>query len=528
MYAFIALSAVLFFSLIFAVAYARRDEIASNWSKYRDDPFFVFASPFFKPADDPRTRLQFATDNFRDFISSLLSRVFAVFLEPLFKIFGLLTNALNDSANGLFNMRALLAKMYEKMEAVNDIFMRRFSATFHSLRKTFIQLYNSMEKAYGVAVGAVYAGLSVIETMMNSFRLMINIAIAVLVTLIVLVIFAPFLVLPALPLIIMAIRFISASGQGGAVGGMEESFCFDAATQVVMEDNVSRAIKDVKCGDITQTGGRVLGVLEFKHIAEDLYDLYDVTVSGTHIVRDADGAPLHVADHADARRLPARDAAHLYCLITSDHAIPVLSNNGLLLFADWEELETEAELRTWNAYVYATLNGAVPVRTPSAAALASEAAFSGRTRILTPIGVAEIRGIRPGDYVYAANGAPTRVLGVVRLDDATIARYAELDRETAVSAGAWIYDEVARVWTQPTATAVAPRSDGWFQLFTTEGTFALACGVTARDFSDVGSAQISETYDWVKSALLARSHHGAAKENWNPTLERCPPELPSY
>jgi hypothetical protein len=365
--------------------------------------------------------------------------------------------------------------------------------------------------------------------MMNSFRLMINIAIAVLVTLIVLVIFAPFLVLPSLPLIIMAIRFISASGQGGAVGGMEESFCFDATTYIIMENNTLRAIKDVKCGDITQTGGRVLGVLEFKHSAKDLYDLYGVTVSGTHIVRDADGAPIHVADHVDAQRLPTRDAAHLYCLITSDHAIPVLSNNGLLVFADWEELETDAELRAWNAYVHATLNGAAARNAePCAAALASEAAFSGRTRILTPIGVAEIRGIRPGDYVYAANGVPTRVIGVVRLDDATIARYVQLDKETAVSAGAWIYDETARVWTQQTTTTTAQRTDGWYQLFTTEGTFALACGIVARDFSDVGSAQISETYDWVKSALLARSHQGATEENYEPTVERCPPELRSY
>jgi hypothetical protein len=527
MYAFIALSAILFFSLIFAVAYTRRDEIAANWTKYRDDPFFIFASALFKPDDDPRTRFQFMTDNFKDYILMLLNQVFIVFMAPLFKIFGLLTGSLNDSANGLFNMRALLAKMYEKMNAVVDIFMRRFHATFHSLRMTYLQLFNSLEKAYGVAVGAVYAGISVIETMMNSFQLMINISIAILVILLVLVVFAPFLILPSLPLIILAIQFIRATGQGGAVGGMEESFCFDGTTRVLMRDGGACAIKDIACGMETKNGGRVLGVLEFKHRADDLYDLWGVTVSGTHIVHDMAGAPIHVAEHVAAQRLAAREA-HLYCLITSDHTIPVLSNNGELTFADWEELETTEELCAWRAYVEATLNGAAMRRPPSAVALNSEAAFSGRTRILTPIGVAEIRGVRPGDCVCTANGAPTRVVGVVRLDAAAIAGCARLDADAYASAGAWIYDDAAGAWTQPAPTMAPTSRDGWYQLFTEEGTFALACGVGARDFSDVGSARISETYGWVQAALRARTDDAAVAKFRHPTVETCPPELHSY
>jgi hypothetical protein len=362
---------------------------------------------------------------------------------------------------------------------------------------------------YGVAASSVYAGLATINTIQSMIDLMIKVAITILVVLVVMMIFLFFVLWPFMPLILSVVLLIGGTAFGGAVGGMADTFCFAAGTRIQTADGDSVCIEDVRVGAKLRTGD-VQGIMKFQQHAYDMYELYGVQVSGTHIVYTADG-PIHVRNHPDAVLL-ASGAVELYCLITSSHTIPVLSNNGPLVFADWEEIETADELRQWHRHVFTTLNGDASAAyvEPSTVALASEAVLTGPTRVWTPLGPVSIRGISPGTFGLDAAGKPTRVTGVVCVANNQVAGARALNACGAyISAGAWVQrHHDAATWTQPEPdSAAAPLSDDvlWYSLFTESGTFRLCedteIGTNVRDFSDVGADNLAQTYGWVLRAL---------------------------
>ena len=111
MLAFIGLTAVLFLSLAYVFSQSMRTEVSANWSKYRDDPFFMFMAPLFKPEDDPRSPVKFGSDNFSEVLMAKLNQIFAVLLAPLFTILRSMSDMLVESTSGLFNMKSFLSKL---------------------------------------------------------------------------------------------------------------------------------------------------------------------------------------------------------------------------------------------------------------------------------------------------------------------------------------------------------------------------------------------------------------------------------
>jgi len=472
--------------------YVRREEIMANWSKYKNDPFYLFASPLFKPSDDPRSSVQFASDNFFEVIQGRITEVFTVLLQPVFKIFQLMTNAVMEMTTSLFNVRALMANMWKKWNDVSEMFMRRFQSVFHNLRVTFTKLYSSMEKTFGVAASSIYAGLSTVSTVLSFVDLMIKVIIIIMVILVIMMIFLFFILFPVMPLILTAVAVLVIAG----VGGIGESFCF---TEETLVDTMSGPvpISKIKMGDALR-GGTVEGILHFDTWVDDLYELMGVKVSGTHIVYDVDNKPIHVKDHPGAK--PCEPAQRkLFCLITSHRRIPVHTEKGVVEFADWEEISEPEELLRWNKEVFETLNHATLQTIPSDSVLNSESAVSSNTQIATPIGPVKIRRIHPGDIILDVAGKQTRVLGVVRVSD--VERAVRVGQSAYISCGAWILEK--GVWKQPDLETTEVIEEDWYSLFTEAGTFQIVVeGVIGmRDFTDIGASNISQTYDWVLESV---------------------------
>lgn len=506
MWPFIGLTIALFVGLSFTTALMRREEIKANWSKYKDDLLYMFAAPLFKPDDDPRSPVQFATDNFSDVMMEKVTQMFAIFLQPVFQIFKLFTDALMQTLNGLFNIKSLLGNMWNKWNEVFAMFMRRFYGIFNQLRLTFVRLFDAFGRVYGMAVSSVYQALSLIDSIRSFVDLMIIIAIAILVILLAMLIFLFLFMWPLIPVIVLAIAVIAAAGLGGAVGGMGEAFCFAEATPVAT-DHGPQPIEKLNIGTRLSTGATVLGTMMFEPRNYDLYDLWGVQVSGSHIVFDSQGTPCHVSNHPSAKPLRDPTPRRVYCLITSDQRIPIQTTQGQVMFADWEELPAEAEegLRAWHKHVFTTLNPDVPYKEPSRTVLASEAAVSGKTHVWTPLGRAEIRGLCPGATILDADGKHTRVRGVVKVDSSLVKEAYPIGPDAFVSAGAWMRTGKQPTWSQPEQTAAQKTDAGWYSLFTESGSFRLCEDVftqhDVRDFSDVGSDKIHETYEWVLEAL---------------------------
>jgi hypothetical protein len=312
---------------------------------------------------------------------------------------------------------------------------------------------------------------------------------------------------PILPLIIIAIHFVAQTPYAGEVMGMEQSFCFAPNTPVITTTGV-KPIQEIKLGDTLMhaSGAQttVTGTMAFNADYEPLYDLFGVQVSGAHIYYDADGTPLFVKDHPAAKPL-GNTAKAVYCLITSDHKIPVLSNKGPITFADWEEIESD-DLDDWNKAVFNILNPGAPYVAPSSQSLDSEAALSEHTKVHTPLGPVSIRNLHPGASVIDASGATVQVTGIVQLDASQVAAAAQMDDQTWISAGTWVRS--GTLWTMQAASAAPSEGTKWYMLFTESGTFRILTSDFAshdvRDFSDVGSDAIQGTYDMVMAKLLTK------------------------
>jgi hypothetical protein len=516
----VIVSIALAFGLTIGAAFAKREEIRTNWSKYRSDPLYMFAAPFFKPDSDPRSAFQFAADSFSDAIQDILSRVFAAFVDPILRMFSVFAGAMDQTVGSLFVMRGMLDKLYSGFRQMVDVFARRYTGVLHQLRMTFTRLQDAMGKTFGVAISSVYAGLSTIYSMLSFMDLLMKIVITILVVLVVMIVLLFFVLWPFIPLILSVLGILGAAGFGGALGGMQDAFgCFDGATQIVLANGDRVPARDIRLGtELGYGAGAVRGLLCFEQEDCGTYLLHGVQVSGSHIVYDAAGAPHFVKDCPEARLLPLARRT-VYCFITDSRRVPVQSDIGVLEFADWEELEDDDAdaLCEWHERVHAALNGGfVHYVPPTPVALASEAVVSAHSRIRMPgeANAVEIASVYPGMYVCDADGAPTRVLGIVRVSGKAVAGAAALDAHTRISAGAWIR-RASGPWTQPmtwSAPTAAEEDAVWYSLFTEAGTYCLegagdaADPIGIRDFSDVGLNTLSDTYGFVLDRLTAPRH----------------------
>jgi hypothetical protein len=429
----------------------------------------------------------------------LLNKIFMVFLQPVFKIFGLFSGALTESLSGLFNLRALLGNMWNRFNDMTDIFMRRFYRVFHQLRVTFVKLFHAMDKTFGVAVSAVYQGISTIHTMMSFIDLMIKVIIVILVIMVAIIIFLIFVLWPFIPIILVVVGIISTTAFAGAVGGMASTFCFTGDTKVYTTEGLV-SIRDIRLGQELRGDGIVQGVMEFDVPHDDVYELYGIQVSGTHIVYTEEG-PKHVRDHPDAVKSHTQDTK-LYCLITSNRMIPIESARGMLLFADWEEICGEHDLEEWHKQVFSVLNPNTVYVAAHKEVLHSEAVVTKHTRVMTPRGPVPIYEIRPGDCVIDAYGNKTRVTGIVRIIGSEVSHAMHICDTSYVSASVWMKNST---WGHPQNTVPIESTETWYSLFSESGSYKLADlpadGI--RDFTDIGPDHIHETYTWVLKSLAS-------------------------
>jgi hypothetical protein len=544
-------------TLSVAMIFTQMDTISKNFNQYKDNPFVIFASPLLKPANDKRTRMEFATDAMKDAIQSQGSKTFGMFMKPVFDILNAFGSTINTLLNSLMGIRKLFENFFKGMLRIIQPFQRRFELTVAQLRKTFIELNNSISKVGGVATGAVYAGISMIQTMLNMFELMKSVSIAILVILVAMVFWFWFILWPIIPLIVIAISMLASSGSGESVSGMASAFCFDPKTLIKLSDNSSKPINEIKINDILYNNTVVQGILEIDSDSckESFYNYKNIVVSGSHIVyeneetdeSDKKQIPVFVKDSKYSIKL-SESPKQMYCLITSTRKIPVVSNidgtESIVDFADWEEYAEEDidDLYEWNKKVFDILNNKETSYTkPNLQTIKSESAVAYETFIHTQFGKQKIHTIKPGTFVYDENNTLTKVLGVVKIDPKTITGFypISISSSSAISNASWIKSIHSPHYTQISTNSLTkddlfvPSSVSknfwhsetkykdyllrgydnhpWYNLITESGSFTVCdvklpnkstpINISMRDFTDVGHTKIDETYDFTMDCL---------------------------
>ena len=480
-----------------------------------------FLAPLYKPDDDDRSRLQFGIDNFFNVLMTFCTETFQVLMQPIMAIFSMMTEAVDQSATGLFNMRDFLKIIWSRFNDMTQGFMNRFQATLTALKVTYTQLYNAIGKTYAISIAGLMSGLAALQTTLSVFDLIVNIVITILIILAAIFIWLPFILIPVIVIIILAVNAINASGQGDRMTGIAGVFCFAEGTMVQTTSGL-QPIEHISLGTtLDSKTNQVTGLLNFEQYTDDMYDLYGVQVSGSHIVYTIKG-PIHVQNHPDAILLPPQHRK-VYCLITSTRRIPIVTDQGIIEFADWEELDNSPDdLRHWNQHVFAHLNPQHPYQPASTTALMSESGVSDDTPIATPNGAVLASELRPGHIVLDADELPTVVHGVVRLANSESMESVVLPFQGYISIGSWIKPNKKWIQIPNVIPSISSYKGIWYQFFTESGTFLISQTpfggqrapstddpnhnpkddfIKIRDFSDIGSDNLPETYDWVLEYL---------------------------
>jgi hypothetical protein len=196
MWGFIIISILLAFGVARIIVGFQAQSIMSQWSKFRCNPDVMIWASMFKPPEDPRSEIQYTTDNFTFCTSEIAKKTLEVIIKPLLDVFVKMVESSIVSIGYVMNLRALSSNLFHGLERIFDIFGRRFNLTIHEIRKTFAKQMSALEKTQGMAISSLFAGLSMVKAIMNAFEFMIIVSISILIILVVLVIFFFFLLFP--------------------------------------------------------------------------------------------------------------------------------------------------------------------------------------------------------------------------------------------------------------------------------------------------------------------------------------------
>lgn len=491
---FLFLTVGLVLGLGVSLAAAFRTNIAADWENRRCDPGVIPLAGLFKPDADPRSRAQFATDNW----SSCQKEYVQAALRTATAAPQALAAAQADTVDTVDDITSALTDTFVNLWGFCYEAYSTFMEKIHGVGKLFhnqlIAIHAMAGRVNAAITSMVFGLISMIVAFISGIQLVVIIVIIIVGILLVMQILLFFLLLPISSLIltisalVMSIAVVvSTTVAAVTVGEMfQTGACFLAGTPVVMASGETQPIETIRLGDRLKAGGTVTAVHRFWG-CDQVFDLHGVKVTGDHLILFHDLSSgttrrIPVAEHPAARPvggwlewLVGPTSNELWCLTTTSRTIPVQPtyaedlSGGLLFFADWEEIELgdQESLRDWHAEVWRTLNGEYgpAVERPLSMVLASEAALDPAScqvavqakgllgNILrntdgTPqFHWRPVSQVRPADYI-AVNPMMTHftaVVGTVQVASNQIGTAVTLpgDVPQRVSAGTWVWQSVS-------------------------------------------------------------------------------------
>lgn len=516
-----------------------RTAIAANWDAHRCDPGVVPIAGLFKPAGDPRSAGQFATDNARECQKVYVQAALRSAAEGARELAEGEAAVVGVAGEVVGVLTAVFKDLWQVCYEAYSTFMERMRGVAGLFRNFLVGVHSMVERLQAAALSIVFGLIGIITASVSAVQVALIVAIVIVGILIALQVILFFLLLPISGLIITVTAIISvvvvAVATAVAAATVAELFtpgvCFAAGTQVLLRGGVDTLpIEAVGVGELLADGGRVTAVHRFQS-ADALWELNGVRVTGDHLIYSPE--LVAVSAHPAARRVERTwgewlwrlgtwrpVVRELWCLTTTTRRIPVRSGSGDargLMFADWEEL-AEGDLegqRDWHAAVWRTLNGpAVPPDRPTPTHLDATAALSPNTYVIMETGpMRRITDVRIGDRVRRPGGGGATVVGRVEMRRMDVGGAVAMGEGGPVmSAGCWVRRPLSGIWA-PAATegrfvvVAGNPTEYWYHLYVSGGSFLVAgrdnavAPVEVRDASDVGLERLRPL---VENIVLAK------------------------
>jgi len=485
------LATTLVFIGIFAYSYAslELEEIKAHWNERRCEPLVMVAASSMKVNDiDP-------AENFEFCIGKIIDSSIAIFLAPMLQLFSKQVDATKPITESMNYLRQMASTL---MKPLTDIFgqlWNRFGYIVFQAARVFYKLYSAMDRIFGIATAAVFAGMSMYKAIQNMIGFVFQVIIAILIILCILVIFLYFVMWPVIPLILTMIGILSATVYAGNVSGMAGSFCVAPST-LVKTKRGWKMVCEIETGEELDDGV-VEGVLKFDGIGGSCVSIDGLVISKSHLIFN--GIEWIFAEKY-LGAVECKSPAFLYCLNTSTRTWTVKGSvhTSEHLLRDWEELPDSPHIDfAWETLIDTLLNGtSKPLRVQPGRGL-----FGEDTIVWTRTAEVDICDVVVGDYIKDKTGF-TKVIGVYN--------DSELAPRSGPNRSVWYYSALKKRWIHPHIEECLPKTHG-FHLITESGTFFIGftrpgvreqSKMLVRDFTEVGATRIHETYAFTAASLV--------------------------
>ena len=266
--------------------------IQQNWSLYRCNPIVIpFAGLFGKDV----------TSNFSFCIQNMQQSFMSELLQPIHYSMGLMGNIGKDLTSALTAVRAFFNKIRTFITHIIQEIMGVFLNILISIQKLTIDMKDIFSKTLGIMATLLYVLQGSIMTMNATWS--------------------------------------------GPPGEVVRFLCFHPDTLVKTNNKKIIKMKNIKPGDKLTNGQTVYSTMNIHNlddngnIIEHLYSLpcgeknKPIFVTGSHLIFDKNiDNFIYVKDFPGATKIDLQ-TSNLFCLITSDHTIPL----GDYIFHDWED-----------------------------------------------------------------------------------------------------------------------------------------------------------------------------------------------
>jgi hypothetical protein len=514
------------FGLVFALGLVisglERSSVMNNWTDRRCELPIIMTAMFFKPDSDPRSKGDFAKDNFDFCMKSVIEKFMTILMAPINALLGKHMNLATSASDGVSTVRNIAQKLYNTLLGFLDQYMRRFNASVFEMSRVVQFLHMAISRANAMVMSMLYSGITLFRGMLNTIQFIIKIVLIICGIMIAIIIILFFILFPFIPMIlavlgaivtaVLSLTMVISGDIAQEAQNDKGGFCFAKDTKVLVKQKdgktILKSVQDIQIGDeLGDNCGEITATMIMDGSGIELYNVNGILVSGSHLILGTNGVWKSVSEDERAHKTNTISDI-LYCFNTTTNTLPIYSSEiaSTVMFRDWEEINDDKSQYLWNYTILKMLNKNMDYdKWKDGLNVYSEIPLIGsKTKVKTRNGFVEIGSLDLKASIFDTRGGEQSILGIIdsRIDG------------TSIDSDIWnteLYEWTDTIWKKGQSTVgVGNKSVFGRTLITESGTFIIWDEVEQkekliRDFTDVGIHDIHKTYPMIASRLRLAS-----------------------
>jgi hypothetical protein len=414
---FIVITTALFIFISYCYAKIHAQPIIDDWPNQRCKPNIIPIAGFITHPDG-MSAIDYTAQNFTNCTQSILSSITGIMVEPITFIVNMFKSMIAEVMAAIQSIRAMFDKIRVMFQEISEEIMGRIMNFMIPLQQIIISFKDLLGKVQGVMTAGLFTLLGAyyaLKSLMGAIAEFIIIILIALAALIIIFWIIPFtwgfaisstviFILIAIPLIIILVFFLDVLHVSPSLN-LPTLKCFYENTLITMNDGTKKKISEIKTGDLLLENNEVTSTIKVKAEGSILYNLNNIIVSDSHIVKYKDRW-IPVSKHPDAIKYDIYTKPYLYCLNTTNKIISIDN----YIFTDWDEIYDDDIIQV-------KLNGFFPIKKLCDIHTFLDGGFEGTTKIKLKNGTyKEIKDINTEDILYHGES----VYGIVTINGSNV------------------------------------------------------------------------------------------------------------